>query len=49
MSSMGATKFSKVDGNKAFFWDAPNRGSVTPDDVQYPISEGTDSYMSPLD
>ena len=33
---MGATKFSKVNGNKAFCQHAPNGGSITPDNIQYP-------------
>ena len=33
---MGATRFSKVDSNKALLWYASNRGSITPHNVQHP-------------
>ena len=33
---MGATRFSKVDGNKAFFGMRLTDEAVTPDDIQYP-------------
>ena len=43
----GATRFSKVYGNKAFF-GMHLTGSLTPHNIQHP-SQKVDFYMSPLD
>ena len=45
---MGATKFSKVDGNKAFFGMHLQRKHHS-SQCSTPTLEGTDSYVSPLD